>query len=236
MKHIGRYLIPGIVVVFGLVQVARPIPTPIAQLSIPKTTVIPGHLNLTLPTQGQTAVMASNIGVMAATPNEQPVPIASVTKLMTAYLVLKHHPLTRGQNGPTITFNTADQNLYEQDAANGDSVLQIQAGESLTERQMLEGLLLPSADDIAQILATWVDGSESAFVNEMNQTAKAFGMAQTTYTDASGVSPGTVSTAEDQLKILNADMKNSCFSPCSQDAASHFTCRRHRIQRRLCTG
>ncbi len=211
MKHIGRYLIPGIVVVFGLIRLGKPVPQPVVSLTIPESQTIPGTLNLTLPVQGQTAVMASGIGVMASTPNETPVPIASVTKLMTAYLVLKHYPLQVGQNGPTLTMTPTDQSIYEADYASGDSVMKVQAGEQLTERQLLEGLLLPSGDNIATTLADWVDGSESAFVQEMNQTAKELGMDHTTYTDASGVAPSTVSTALDQLKIAQADMNIPAF-------------------------
>lgn len=211
MKHIGRYLIPGIAVVFGLVRLGRPIPQPVANLTIPKTQTIPGTLNLTLPAQGQSAVLASGIGIMADTPNETPIPIASVTKLMTAYLVLKHHPLKVGQSGPTLTMTATDQSIYETDYSSGDSVMMVQAGEQLTERQLLEGLLLPSGDNIATTLADWVDGSEPAFVVEMNRTAKDLGMDHTTYTDASGVAPSTVSTALDQLKIAQADMKIPAF-------------------------
>ncbi|MDQ0188382.1 D-alanyl-D-alanine carboxypeptidase [Alicyclobacillus cycloheptanicus] len=206
MKHIGRYLIPSAVVVFAIVQLVRPIPHPAASLSVPPTATVPGQLHLTLPAAGQTAVMASGIGIMAATPNEKPVPIASVTKLMTAYLVLKHHPLKAGENGPSVTITANDEATYEADAARGDSVLKVQAGETLTERQLLEGLLLPSADNIATTLADWVDGSEPAFIKEMNQTAKQLGMNHTTYTSASGVAATTVSTAVDQLKIAQADM------------------------------
>ena len=79
--------------------------------------------------------MASGIGVMASTPNETPVPIASVTKLMTAYLVLKHYPLQVGQSGPALTMTPTDQMIYQTDYSSGDSVMEVQAGEKLTERQ-----------------------------------------------------------------------------------------------------
>ena len=64
---------------------------------------------------------------------------------------------------------------------------------------------------MAHTLAVWTDGSEQAFVNEMNQTAKKLGMTHTTYADASGVSASTVSTAKDELKLAEVAMQNPVF-------------------------
>jgi D-alanyl-D-alanine carboxypeptidase (penicillin-binding protein 5/6) len=77
------------------------------------------------------------------------------------------------------------------------------AGERLTERQLLEALMIPSACNIADYLARWDAGSIPAFVRKMNATAAALGLKQTHYADASGVSPGSRSTALDQA-ILGA--------------------------------
>jgi hypothetical protein len=63
---------------------------------------------------------------------------------------------------------------------------------------MLEGMLLPSGDNIAALLAAWDAGSDSAFVARMNAQARAFGMDHTRYAGASGAGPATVSTARNQ--------------------------------------
>jgi D-alanyl-D-alanine carboxypeptidase (penicillin-binding protein 5/6) len=125
-----------------------------------------------------------------------------VAKLMTAYIVLKAHPLAPATSGPTVSVTPADVAIYNSDAAQGDSVVPVSAGETLTERQALEALLIPSGDNIAPILADWVAGSESAFVAKMNAETVSLGMHSTHYADASGVNPATVSTATDQLKLL----------------------------------
>jgi D-alanyl-D-alanine carboxypeptidase (penicillin-binding protein 5/6) len=85
------------------------------------------------------------------------------------------------------------------------------AGQRLDERQLLEALLIPSGDNIAQILAAYEAGSVSRFVAEMNRAARALGMNETTYTDPSGFEPTTVSDASDQLRVFERAMRFSIF-------------------------
>jgi D-alanyl-D-alanine carboxypeptidase (penicillin-binding protein 5/6) len=87
----------------------------------------------------------------------------------------------------------------------------VRAGEELTERQLLQALLIPSGNNIAQMLAAAVAGSEDGFVAEMNAEASALGMAGTTYTDPSGFDPSTVSTAADQLRVFQRAMHFPVF-------------------------
>ena len=87
----------------------------------------------------------------------------------------------------------------------------VRAGERLTERQLLEALLVPSGNNIARMLATGVAGSETRFVAEMNAEAHALGMDHTIYTDPSGFDPSTVSTAADQLQVFQQAMRFSVF-------------------------
>ncbi|MGC8489088.1 MAG: D-alanyl-D-alanine carboxypeptidase family protein, partial [Clostridia bacterium] len=145
-----------------------------------------------------------------STPDETPTAIASLAKMMTAYVVLKAHPLSTGETGPTVTVTASDVALYNQEKAT-QSVVPIVAGEQLNEYQLLEGLLIPSGNDYAHILADWVAGSQASFVQIMNADAKKLGMTHTHYTDASGVSAATVSTAADQLIIAEHDMRNATF-------------------------
>ncbi len=98
-----------------------------------------------------------------------------------------------------------------EDASQGESNVAVRAGEQLTERQLLEALLIPSGNNIAAMLATWVAGSQTRFVAEMNAEARALGMDQTIYTDPSGFDPGTVSTAADQLRVFQRAMRFPVF-------------------------
>ena len=118
-------------------------------------------------------------GRAAASPDQQPVPIASVAKVMTAYLVLKRYPLSGARDGFTITITQTQVQDEARDADENQSGVAVAAGEELTERQLLEGLLVPSGNNIAQLLAAKVAGSEPSFVAEMNAEARALRMVRT---------------------------------------------------------
>jgi serine-type D-Ala-D-Ala carboxypeptidase (penicillin-binding protein 5/6) len=172
-----------------------------------------GHNNLSpagWPQQGQAALVLGN-GRAAASPHEQPAPIASLAKVMTAYLILERYPLSRTQDGFTITVTAAQAQDEAQDAAEDQSVVGVRAGEQLTERQLLEALLIPSGNNIASMLAAQVAGSETRFLAEMNAGARALGMKHTIYTDPSGFDPSTVSTAADQLRIFQRALRFAVF-------------------------
>ena len=162
------------------------------------------------PQQGQAALVIGD-GRVAASPDEQPVAIASLAKVMTAYLVLERHPLGGAQAGFTVTVSGAEAQAAAQDRAEGQSVVAVAAGEQLSERQLLEALLIPSGNNIAEMLATQVAGSETGFVATMNAEARALGMQHTTYTDPSGFDPSTVSTAADQLRLFRQAIRFPVF-------------------------
>jgi len=152
------------------------------------------------PLQGQGAYVVGN-GRPAVSPRQHPVPIASVAKVMTAYVVLKHHPLREGDSGPRFMVDPRDVIDTEARRRDGQSVVTVGAGEQLTERDALMAILLPSANNVSVLVARQVSGSVAAFVAEMNHAARALGMTHTTYTDPSGYDDGTVSTALDQLRL-----------------------------------
>jgi D-alanyl-D-alanine carboxypeptidase (penicillin-binding protein 5/6) len=159
------------------------------------------------PADGVSAADISGFGVVAGPGATQPVPIASVAKVMTAYVVLHDHPLPSGGSGPDIAVQPPEAAAYPSQVRDGDSLVPVVAGERLTERQALEALLLPSADNMAWILAGWDAGSQAAFVARMNATARRLGMTGTSYTDPSGLDPSTTSTAADQVRLGMAAMR-----------------------------
>lgn len=124
---------------------------------------------------------------------------------MTAYVVLKDHPLPANAPGPDIT---VDQDAAAESYSSGESTAPVILGERVSERRLLELMLIPSGNNIARLLARWDAGSERAFVAKMNQAARALGMGQTSYTGASGVEPTTTSTSSDQLKLARRAMRD----------------------------
>ncbi|MBZ4320270.1 D-alanyl-D-alanine carboxypeptidase [Streptomyces sp. SCA2-4] len=200
-----------LLVVFLVVQVVRPLPEP--ELEVRKAaatfTVPGGRFTIPWPAKGQGAVMVAGSGTIGTFGEEKPVPTASVAKIMTAYVILREHPLAKGERGPRITIDAK----AVADGTSGDEsrVEGLQEGQTFGELDMVRMLMIPSANNIARMLARWDAGSEAAFVRKMNDAAKALGMRNTTYTDPSGLGRGTVSTAVDQLKLADAVMKSDAF-------------------------
>src|SRR5438552_16394766 len=93
-----------------------------------------------------------------------------------------------------------------------ESVVSIAVGERLTELQALQALLLPSANNIASVLARWDAGSADRFIARMNATARSLGMTDTRYTDPSGYEDTTVSTAADQVRLVDRAMRLPVFA------------------------
>jgi D-alanyl-D-alanine carboxypeptidase (penicillin-binding protein 5/6) len=167
---------------------------------------------LAWPGEGQAAVEVQGIdGAVAGTGRQAPAPIASVAKVMTAYLTLLAHPLSPGEQGFVLRIRPADVEEQGQRVALDESTVPVRNGELLTEREALEALLLPSANNIAALLARHQGGTR-AFVARMNATARALDMRSTTYTDPSGFEPTTVSTASDQLRLARAAMRLPSFA------------------------
>jgi D-alanyl-D-alanine carboxypeptidase (penicillin-binding protein 5/6) len=148
----------------------------------------------------------------AASADQQPVPIASLAKVMTAYLVLKHLPLRDGEAGPRFVITATDVADTARRRARDESVVRLRQGERLTERDALMAVLLPSANNVAVLLARAVAGDVESFVAEMNRTAHLFGMSRTTYTDPSGFDDATVSTAVDQLRLAQVVAHDTTLS------------------------
>jgi serine-type D-Ala-D-Ala carboxypeptidase (penicillin-binding protein 5/6) len=164
------------------------------------------------PASGQAAFIRTGQSQIQAGPNQHPAPIASVAKVMTAYLVLRDHPLRLGQDGPAIALSAADAADTDRRRGHGESVVSIAAGERLSERQALQALLLPSANNIAVVLARWDAGSPARFVARMNATARSLGMTHTRYTDPSGYDDATLSTAADQVRLVDRAMGVAVFA------------------------
>jgi D-alanyl-D-alanine carboxypeptidase (penicillin-binding protein 5/6) len=196
---------------FFLVKVTARLPDATVQIDVPATTVLAGSQPppaIPVPSQGSFALSASVAGESASHAATVVRPIGSVAKAMTALVVLDLLPLAPGANGPSRTMTEADVALYRQAVAEGGSNLRVQAGEVLSERDLLLALLLPSADNIAESLAVWASGNRTAFIADLNATAAAMGMHSTHFADPSGISSKTVSTASDLVILAKAVTAN----------------------------
>ncbi|MFI5794051.1 D-alanyl-D-alanine carboxypeptidase [Streptomyces sp. NPDC051677] len=195
-----------LVVIFAIAQAVRPLPATALTLTAKASyTFEGGKTQLPWPGEGQGWMDADGVGTMGSFGQQKPVAIGSVAKTMTAYIILKDHPMKAGEEGPKIEIDATAEKEGGYDVTGDESTLNtVKAGDQLTEKQALSAVLIPSANNIARLLARWDAGSEAAFVKKMNATAKELGMTRTTYTDPSGLKETTVSTAEDQVKLGRA--------------------------------
>lgn len=198
-----------LLIVFAIVQVMRPLPEPSLELTAkPTYTFEGGGTELSWPGQGQSAVMVDGVGSLGSEGAQKPAPIASVAKVMTAYVILQGHPLKGDEEGEKIT---VDQKAEDESKRPDESTAPLTKGQELTQRQLLQLLMIPSGNNAARLLARWDAGSEDKFIDKMNDAAKDLGMTGSTYTDPSGLEKTTVSTATDQLKLAQAVMRNDVF-------------------------
>ncbi|MFD7020440.1 D-alanyl-D-alanine carboxypeptidase [Streptomyces sp. NPDC059928] len=194
------------------VQALRPLPTPTLKLTGKSGyTADGGALSLPWPSEGQAVVDINGLGHMGSYGEMNPLPIGSVAKVMTTYLILRDHPLKSGDKGPSIPVDQKAQDDYTNGVKEKESVVEVKAGQQISELEALQAVMLPSANNVARLLARWDASTEEAFIKKMNDTAKELGMTKTTYTDASGLIESTVSTAEDQVKLAKRAMADPMF-------------------------
>ena len=155
---------------------------------------------LVWPSSGSAAIDVPALGITRVWHNRV-VPIASLTKMMTAYVALQRFPLKVGQSGPCITVTQDEVLSYQADKSAEDSAVIVSVGEQLCEIDLLDGVLVHSAANYADILASMVSPTPEEFVARMNATAHSLGLRNTRYADDTGVSEKSVSTALDQARL-----------------------------------
>ena len=117
---------------------------------------------------------------------------ASLTKVMTALCALKY--------GKLDDILTATENVYVTES--GAVKLGVTAGDTMTMEQALYGLMLKSANDVANLVAEHIGGSVEGFVNLMNETAASIGATNTHFTNPHGLTdPEHYTTAYDMYLI-----------------------------------
>ncbi|MGP3970385.1 D-alanyl-D-alanine carboxypeptidase family protein, partial [Streptomyces sp. 6N223] len=201
-----------LLVALATAQALRPLPDPSLELAAAETFTFEGETpTVPWPETGQAALGVDGVGSFGTSGGEEPVPIASVAKVMTAYVILRDHPLEPGAQGPAIPIDQVAEEEAGLSETEGESTVDVQAGDSISQHEALQAIMIASANNVARLLARWDAGSEEAFVEKMNDAAAELGMEDTTYTDPSGLDSGTVSTAADQVRLAEAAMADPVF-------------------------
>ena len=195
-----------IAVALGLyVPAALAAPLPTAQLDLNVPTPAPAEpATLALPGVGTGAIaLEGSDELLGESGRTGPVPIASVTKVITALVVLEAHPLVEGDDGPGITMTAADVQILEQTRAVDGSYELVNEGQVLSERQVLEIMLLKSANNYAETVTNWAFGSLAAYLDAARAFTAEHDLADTTIVDASGLDPGSRSSTKDLMRIAS---------------------------------
>ncbi len=201
-KHILRNSIMAMLAIVGLLCGLRALtPMVFPQLdyisSLSQTAVEP-----IWPDYGSGAVgVVGSDNILTQHGNQSARPIASITKAITALVVLSSHPLNDDEEGPNIVFTEADVEIYNKAVMADAAVEPVKVGDYVSERQAIEIMMLPSACNYAETLAIWAYGSTSSYLTAANRWLSKNGLSQTKVVDASGLAPGNVSTPSDLIKL-----------------------------------
>lgn len=141
-------------------------------------------------------------GIWATSGTDEPRPIASITKLITALVILDAKPLSGVDDaGPKITFSKADHDLYDKYYVMGATIAAMPTGSSMSQYDALATMLIPSASNYAEAVSSWAFGSQGAFRNAAKRWLDANGLTGTTIVEPTGMNPRNTSTPADLLVI-----------------------------------
>lgn len=197
---------------FLLIVALAPLPPAQVVMTVP-TTISQAPSSVILPSTGTTLVAADGFGVVAVNGPQEKRPIASITKTITALVVLNAKPLSSDSDeGPSITFTEADVDILRQTQAALGSFEELSAGLTLTEKQALTVMMLASANNYATSLALWAYGSMENYLAAAQAWLTEHGLTDTTVVDASGLDEASASTPADLIVLGQLAMDNPALA------------------------
>lgn len=205
--HFGVWFIVLCTIAAPTTLYFRPLPTASLTISTPNE-IAAASPSVSWPA-GQVAFSAAGFDFMDTNQPDTKVSTASIAKVITALCILEKKPLAEGESGPTLTMTSADVQRYQTEVARDGTAFAVSEGDVLTEYEMLEAILLPSANNIADSAAIWTFGSIDAYRTYAQAFVIANGMTATTIgPDASGYDASTTSTPGDLVKLAKIALKN----------------------------
>ena len=221
--------------VYGPATLLGPLPTVNATLLTPAAAANPSPP--VLPAAGASAVAtlsastsrasdAAAHGPLAVGGTADPLPMASVAKIVTALVVLDAKPLDLGSAGPTLAISAADYQDYIDYSASFARTVVVFPGESWTERELLQALILGSSNNHADTLARWAYGSVPAYLEAANAWLDRNGLSGTHLADATGLDSATAGTATDLARLAGIAAANPVIAEIIATPASALADRR----------
>jgi D-alanyl-D-alanine carboxypeptidase (penicillin-binding protein 5/6) len=168
-----------------------------------KQAVLPGAAaQLAFPAYGASAIGAVGFdGVLAQAGSTGPLPMASITKIVTTLVVLQAKPLAVGQEGPSVKMTAKDASYYGHYLSLDGTVAPVKAGWTFTQHELLQLTLVHSANNYAASLAVWAFGSMDAYLAAARSWVTAHQLGSMTITDPTGIEPTDVASAADLVAL-----------------------------------
>ncbi len=221
-RRLRRRIVAGSITLVIVAAVATYLPLTLlapaggATVSVTRPTVaVPAAAALVLPTSGESAVSIAGAdaylganGLLASSGGNSALPIASISKLITALVILDAKPLTASGSGPTITFAKADVALYDKYFVLDATVSPMKTGSTMTEKDALATILVASACNYAEAVANWAFGSNAGYVSAVKKWLAAHNLAGTKLFEPTGIDPRNVSTPTDLIAIGKLALAN----------------------------
>jgi serine-type D-Ala-D-Ala carboxypeptidase (penicillin-binding protein 5/6) len=171
---------------------------------------VPAAAAIVMPQVGEAAVSISGgddylgstaDGIFDSSGGNSPMPMASISKLVTAMVILNSKPLGASGTGPTIIWTKAQHDLYDKYYLLNATIAAMPTGSAMSEHDALETMLVVSACNYAEALADWAFGSNAGFISATKKWLKAHGLTGTTMIEPTGVDAQNTSTPSDLIAI-----------------------------------
>lgn len=140
------------------------------------------------PEQGSAAVGVAGVDSTPASTGDR-LPMASITKLVTALMVLDQMPLAVGESGPSFSFDESDRDTYFAYLAEDESALDVPVDGTLSQFQMMQGMLIGSAGNYTDRLASTIWPSDAVYAAAARAWLDRHGLAGITVVEPTGIDP-----------------------------------------------
>ncbi len=186
-----------------------PVVQPLGSISTPEPTV-------DLPAYGGWAIGdATSEQVYAGRSIDDVRPIASIAKVVTALVVLDERPIDDGEAGETLTLTAADAALVGRYQSINGTTAPARAGLSISQREVIQLMMVHSANNYAETLAVWAFGSVEAYVDAANEWLAEHGIENLTIADSTGFSTSNAGSPRAMLQLARLAVADPVVSAAS---------------------
>lgn len=186
-------------------------PGPADSYSGPSAASTPGTW-IDWPKDAEAAAAVVNGHVLTGPGSSQPRPIASLSKVITALVILEDYPLVPGDDGEQVPISHRDVEKTSSTMVQGGSWMPLIAGQTMSVRQLLEGGLVASANNYMEVLSTWAYGNDKEFSARVERWAEQHGLDTVSLVEPTGLSSDNVASAEDLARIGTLALDNDMLS------------------------